>query len=205
MGDLVSKWVNRGHQRRAVYRALSFPRTGTQILKQASVTAPRITLQDVRRVLRTLRWMGGVRCLNPNEKTGRIYVGSGIDISKIGVDWEHYSAVARGRARSRVLLEIDQERFDLLPRPKTATGIKRALRNDYPMSLNLAIECLQELKRRGLVTIKAQTQRRECNVYELTDKGREIVEVLRRATKLPELCTEGEEITDLIVQESGGQ
>lgn len=202
MGDLVSEWVNRGHQRRAVYRALSYPRTGTQILKQASATAPRTTLQDVRRILRTLWRLGGVRCLNPNEKTGRIYFRSGVDISNIGVDWEHYSAVARGRARSRVLLEIDQERFDLLPKPKTASGIKRSLRYDYPMSLNLAIECLQDLKRRGLVGIKTQTLRRECKIYELTDEGRKIVEVLRRATKVPELCSDGGEINDLIVQDS---
>ena len=181
MGDLVSEWINRGKQRRAVYRALSYPRTGRQILLHARQIAPRITFQDVRHVLRDLERRGGVRCINPNVQTGRVYVQAEFDLSSIEVDWAVYASVARAKARSIVLLELGLDRFGLLHHPKTATGIKRRLRNEYPMSLNMTIEILQDLVSRGLVSVVDHLRKGDCKVYGLTEAGRGVVKVLNRA------------------------
>ncbi len=186
MGDLVSEWVERGKQRRAVFEALRVPRTGGQILRFALAITPKITFQDVRHILRKLGRLGGVVCLNPRERTGRIYVRSGIELGGFRVNWETYCCVARAKARASVLVEVGRQRIQLLKRPATATGIKNRLRQDYPMSLNLAIESLHDLKRRGLVDIIDRLPAGDRKVYGLTERGKLVVELLEKANSVPD-------------------
>ena len=186
MGDLVLNWVNKGNQRRAVYDALSLPRTGRQVLQASSRTAARMTLQDVRKIVRRLEDFGRVVCLNPEEQTGRIYQRRDAPSRFSEIDWKLYSRIARAKARAQILTEIGTDRIGLLPKLNTATGIKRSLRNRYPTSLNMTIDILAYLKEEGLVEIETWTPKRNCKVYRLTETGRKIVQVLKEASRQTE-------------------
>ena len=182
MGDLVQEWVNRGNQRQAVYSALTIPRTGGQLRHAASRNANRITLQDVRKIVRRLEAFGRVICLNPCAKTGRLYVRKDVDFAHGRMNWQLYSSVARAKVRTQVLLEVASNRTELLPRPKTATGIKLRLRDSHPTTLNMAIDTLGFLHRKGLVEIASLTPKRQCKVYALTSEGHSVVNLLNESS-----------------------
>ena len=61
-------WVVRGKQRKKVIKALGKPRIPTQIKEEAH-----LSLNNVSDVLRELRKKKIVKCLNPKDKTGRLY------------------------------------------------------------------------------------------------------------------------------------
>lgn len=62
-------WVVRGKQRRKIIRHIDGPDTPTDIAKKSGYS-----LNNTSRVLSDFRKKGLVRCLNPKEKTGRLYV-----------------------------------------------------------------------------------------------------------------------------------
>ena len=67
-------WVVRGSQRREIVRFIDGKRIPAQIYQEASKRNPKITLNSVSDVLHAFREKGIAKCLNPEEKKGRVYV-----------------------------------------------------------------------------------------------------------------------------------
>ena len=61
-------WVLRGKQRKKIIKALNKPKIPTQIKEET-----RLSLNNVSDVLRAFQKKKIARCLNPKEKTGRLY------------------------------------------------------------------------------------------------------------------------------------
>lgn len=61
-------WVKRGKQRREILVYIDGPDTPTDISKKSGYS-----LNHTSRVLNEFKKMGLVRCLNPKQKTGRLY------------------------------------------------------------------------------------------------------------------------------------
>lgn len=61
-------WVIRGSQRRKILEVLNKPKIPTQIKDETN-----LSLNNVSDVLRALKEKNLVKCVNPKEKTGRIY------------------------------------------------------------------------------------------------------------------------------------
>lgn len=61
-------WVVRGKQRKKIIKALDKPRIPTQIKEET-----KLSLNNVSDVLRSFQKKKIARCLNPKEKTGRLY------------------------------------------------------------------------------------------------------------------------------------
>ena len=66
-------WVVRGSQRKAVLMVMERMMTPTEIYGQAKKVNPNITLNNTSDVLREFKIHHIAECLNPNEKTGRLY------------------------------------------------------------------------------------------------------------------------------------
>ena len=66
--DIDYSWILRGKQRRKIVEALDKPKIPTQIKDDAN-----LSLNNVSDVLRSFREKKIVKCINPKEKTGRIY------------------------------------------------------------------------------------------------------------------------------------
>jgi len=61
-------WVIRGKQRRKIIKVLSKRKIPTQIKEET-----KLSLNNVSDILREFRKKKIVKCLNPKEKTGRLY------------------------------------------------------------------------------------------------------------------------------------
>ena len=61
-------WVVRGRQRRKVIKVMDKPKTPTQIKEET-----KLSLNNVSDVLREFRKKHIAKCLNPKQKTGRLY------------------------------------------------------------------------------------------------------------------------------------
>ncbi len=62
-------WIVRGKQRRGIIRHIDGPETPTDIAKKSGYS-----LNNTSRVLSEFKKKGLIKCLNPKEKTGRLYV-----------------------------------------------------------------------------------------------------------------------------------
>jgi DNA-binding MarR family transcriptional regulator len=61
-------WVIRGSQRRKVIIALGKPKIPTEIKREV-----KMSMTNVSKVLKEFKKKGLVRCLTPDERTGKIY------------------------------------------------------------------------------------------------------------------------------------
>ena len=61
-------WVIRGRQRKKIIKAMGKPKIPTQIKEETN-----LSLNNVSDVLREFRKKKIVKCLNPKDKTGRLY------------------------------------------------------------------------------------------------------------------------------------
>ena len=61
-------WVLRGKQRKKILKVMNHPKIPTQIKEEAE-----LSLNNVSDVLREFRKKKIATCLNPKEKTGRLY------------------------------------------------------------------------------------------------------------------------------------
>jgi len=61
-------WILRGKQRKKIMKILDKPKIPTQIKTDSG-----LSLNNVSDVLREFRKKGIAKCLNPKEKTGRLY------------------------------------------------------------------------------------------------------------------------------------
>lgn len=172
--------IIRGKQRRAVYDALDSARTGKQLLAMAKEVAPSITFQDLRHILRSFEGLGLVRCLNPQDQSGRIYIR--IDQAhRIAHDPALFAIcgqVGRGSIRMAVLSEIAREKLGE-GLEMTATGIRKNLRASYSISLNHILASLQFLHAQGLVQIEGHTRKRWSKIYSVTSKGQAVLNLLQ--------------------------
>lgn len=165
----------RGKQRIAVYNALKHPRTGKQILEIVREFAPSMTYQDLRHILRDFQQQGIAICMNPQCQTGRFYAlptAQEQDSSTEQIDAS--ASVARGKIRFAILTELGRERIGE-SKPMTATNIKKALRETYPMGLNHVIEGLLHLRKIKLIEVIDYTDKRDLKIYQITPFGREVL------------------------------
>ncbi len=162
----------RGKQRTAVYNALEMPISGRQILEKVRLTAPSMTYQDLRHILRNFEKHGIAVCLNPLNRTGRYYVrASALTETLIPHDQLQLCAlVGRAKTRLTLLKEIarQQPHSDT---PLTASEIKRQLRDRSPLSLNHVLSALKFLTEHHLVEIVGQTNQRNMKIYGITNLG----------------------------------
>ncbi len=66
-------WIVRGSQRKAVLKVMEKIMTPTDIYHHAKKHNPNITLNNTSDVLREFKIHSLAECLNPDEKTGRLY------------------------------------------------------------------------------------------------------------------------------------
>ncbi len=66
-------WVRRGKQRRAVLMVMERAMLPSEIKSKAKTINPKVSLNNTSDVLRSFSEKGLATCLNPKEKTGRLY------------------------------------------------------------------------------------------------------------------------------------
>lgn len=179
----------RGKQRIAVYHALTQPATGRKILESARQTAPSMTYQDLRHILRGFQRDGIVVCLNPDCQTGRFYALSESQQRGLQTEREVDLCAKVGRAKTRlaVLQEASKERF-FESHPLTATQVKRYMRETYPLGLNHVSAALKFLEEHQLVEIAGYTNKRDLKIYRITNRGKTILNHLTQNNPSP-VCT----------------
>jgi Fe2+ or Zn2+ uptake regulation protein len=166
----------RGKQRLAVYKALSKPATARRILSLTRQSAPSMSYQDLRHILRDFQKKEIVTCLNPDCQTGRIYrTNSGATETAIGSDLINIcSRIDRAKSRMAVLGEVARKRYSETA-PLTATQIKKLLREHYSMGLNHVLAALKFLEQHALVEVAGFTEKRELKIYRITGKGQAVL------------------------------
>ena len=120
-------------------------------------------------------------CLNPRHVTGKLDVltdwGRQVvakafketrpEVSR-DVDWRRYAQVVRAKVRKLMLLELAKRPETM---PKTATAIRKSLRDKHPVGLNPTIRALKDLERLGLVRQTAVGDRETRRTYTITKAG----------------------------------
>jgi len=66
-------WIVRGRQRIAVLKAMSKPKTPTQICKKSKEYNEKISLNNTSDVVRSFTEKGIAICLNKEDRVGRLY------------------------------------------------------------------------------------------------------------------------------------
>lgn len=184
-------WLTFGAQKRAIAKALCKPMLISEIHHHAKKEAPKLRLKHVRPVLQKLMTHGMVKCLTPNHESGAIYAltptGSkvaeqafGIEVLQIpeNTDWELYRRIVRGKTRSTILQEVGTLHLDGTT-GKTATQIRKNLRDTYPLGLNPVIDTLKFLWKSGLIQVAGRTQKRDLKLYSTTAKGEEFLNLMK--------------------------
>lgn len=180
-----TQWLKRGRQRVAVARVMRKPMTTTEICQAARPFAPRLQLRDVWHLMQEFQAHGLVTCLNPRHVTGKLYtltpVGRtavqytfGIEIRSLpqNINWRKYAQVVRAKTRRLVLLELARMPEAI---PKTASHVRKSLRDKHPMGLNPTIRALKDLERLGLVRSAPIGKLDRRKAYRLTSSGSSLV------------------------------
>jgi Fe2+ or Zn2+ uptake regulation protein len=175
-----SKWLKRGRQRSAVARILRKPMTTTQICQAARAFSPRIQLRDVWYLMKQFKDRGLVTCLNPHHSTGKLYALTQHGQASIkgvfaietctplgAVDWRKYAWLVRAKTRKLVFLEVARQSKI---QSRSATEIRKALRETHAIGLNPTLRALKELEKKGLVLAKTG-QDANRRLYCLTKTG----------------------------------
>jgi DNA-binding PadR family transcriptional regulator len=188
-----AKWLRRGRQRAAVVRVLRKPMTASEICRAAQPINPHLQLRDVWFIMGQLKQRGLAVCLNPKHTTGKVYAltekgrklaeqafGAPVARPARGLDWRKYAQVVRAKVRKLVLLELARLPAEAI---KTATAIRKRLRDRHPIGLNPTMRALKELERLGLVH-SAPVSERDCRKhYRLTKAGAAIARELQRCPR----------------------
>lgn len=156
-----------------------------EIWTQAKTVSSQIRLRDVWRILKHLKDRSVVQCLSPCEPIGKIYYytplgcrvfqeafGTPLNHTRSDMDWKSYSQVYRGKAR-RLLLKQMARPSVIDQKGKSASQIRKIMLEIHPMWLSHTVRTLKELKALKLVDTKEVGKSK--TLYELTDKGRELV------------------------------
>lgn len=168
----------KGKQRIAVFRALNTPATGRKILSVAKRSAPSMTYQDLRHILRDFQGKGIIACLNPEDQTGRIYTRNTARENPISRELAKTCArIDRAKTRLAVLKEVAKERY-FETEPLTATRIRKLMLPTHPLGLNHVLAALVFLEEHDLVEVVDHTDKRELKVYDVTNRGRTVLKQL---------------------------
>lgn len=179
----LQEWLSRGRQRRAVAAAFRGIVSGVQLWREAAKSAPRLQLRDVRAILREFEARDLSRCLNPTATSGRLFEPTTAGLNAFEplwavpapesvplsstVDLSLASYLSRARVRQAVFRKVLQEDFGG-GGPKSASEIKRALRDTCPLTLNQTSRALHELESADLIGATAPDDRRHRFVPTVT-------------------------------------
>ena len=161
--------------------------TSLEIVNAARPLSPRLQLRDVWHLMRQFEQEGLAACLNPQEKTGRLYhltdfgrevvrseLGIEIDPPAPDLDWTAYARIARAKARRSVLQELGQPRWDGTVGIAAAV-LRKRLTDKYPLGLNPTIRALQELCADSLGEVVGTTKKRKQKLYRITKLGEKVL------------------------------
>ena len=175
-----------GCQKRAVFKALTKPMCGTEILEKARAESPKTQLRDVRLILRHSQQRDITYCLNPHVRNGRLHYFTkkgchcmrdvfGVTPAPIHteMDWDLYSWVVRASVRKAIVTELGKRKSEF-QESWTASRLRRTLSKSYPIGLNPTIDGLAELEHHGVIECCGITRKRNRRCFELTKKGLQI-------------------------------
>ncbi|NDV63365.1 hypothetical protein G0Q06_12945 [Puniceicoccales bacterium CK1056] len=144
---------------------------------------PKVQLRDLWRLLNTFLEKGLLEELYSSSTIGRVvyWTEEGevyrrflnapvVDFPQ--VNWETYSYLLRGKTRFHVFGRF-VNLFSLHPTGVSATQVKKAMREHYPLSLNAVIRSLKELRLRGLLTVQGSGTKSTQPVFGLTPDGKQ--------------------------------
>lgn len=180
------EWLKRGKQKSAVVRVLNSPMTVTEIRDACGPIAPCIQLRDIWLIIRKLVARDLVACLTPGQLTGKIYTltklgramagktfGTSAEAPDRDVDWKLYSYVVRAKARKAVFVEVCAQGI-VDNNGKTASAIKKALRERCPMTLDAVRRAIKELLGASLICEAGRAPARNLRLLEPTDTGQRL-------------------------------
>ncbi len=192
VSEELTNWLRVGKQKSAVITSLYKPLTSVEVCTRVRKSNPSIFPQDVSAWFTRFCEKNLLYCLNPEDKTGRLYFVTdlgrkiveesfGIVISPLRTDviWEQYVTIVRAKRRRAVLLEIAEMEF-AGHKEIIAMRIKQRLRKKHPVCLNAAIRAVKDLKKLCLIRQVAETKKRGLSIYGLTSEGKLIAEELLR-------------------------
>ena len=175
-----------GCQKRAVFKALTKPMCGMEILEKAKIEAPRIQLRDVRLIMRHSQERQITFCLNPHVRNGKLsyFTKKGCrcmrDVFQIApapiqkeMDWDLYSWVVRASVRKAIVMELGKQNTQSHQR-WTASNLRRVISKSYPIGLNPTIDGLAELEHNGVVECIGITKKRNQRCFGLSKNGIQI-------------------------------
>jgi DNA-binding HxlR family transcriptional regulator len=186
-----ANWI-KGKQRLAVLNAIRGSTTGRQIMDSAKREAPKLSFADLRRILRSYENSGYVRCINPEQQTGRIYslTPKGLAAAsmqfedfeyafpKNNTDWFSYASIARSKSQ-RAILETFHNSLRGHDR-RTPTQIRKELISSHPISMSFLIGAIRRMETLGLIIRKkSKSSDDRLAFYSITPKGRIILELFR--------------------------
>ena len=187
-----SRWLGWGNQKQAVLQVIIKPMTPTEILREAKQINPRISFGDTSAIIRELEKRGILKCLTPEQITGRIYFLTNygrrlvwkifqlkLDAEEPDFDWHKYSRVLAGKIRRYFLVEIYNNR-GFYDDGMNLAVIRRRIGKIYPVTLSQAFCTMQDLLKDGLVEVAGFTKKRSSKLYKLTSEGIKICEYLLR-------------------------
>ena len=185
-----SRWLGRGSQKQAILQVIVRPMTPTEILREARRINPKISFGDASAIIRELGKRGILKCLTPEQLTGRIYFLTNygrrlvwnifnleIDAEEQDFDWYKYSRVLAGKTRKNLLSEIYNNR-GFYEDGMTLALIRSKIGKLYPVTLSQAFCTIQALLNDGLVDVAGFTKKRNSKLYMLTSEGIKICEYL---------------------------
>lgn len=176
----------RGERKRAVFLTLALPRTPKQVLDQVSQQFPKMTLFDLRRILRDFEKKHLIRALTPSRTNGCVYIRDDLSanlpfpIEAI----ELYSKIVRASIRQKILLTVVRYApvFRHPEKPLTATQVRKELRDSYPMCLSHVAGALNFLHQHQLVEVIDYTEKRDLKIYGATELGKQFCQLLDRVS-----------------------
>lgn len=187
-----NRWLGWGSQKQAILQVIVRPMTPTEILHEARQINPRISFGDSSAIIRELEKREILKCLAPEQITGRIYFLTNygrrlvwkifklkIDAEEPDFDWYKYSRVLAGKTRKNLLVELYNNR-GFYDDGMNLAVIRRRIGKIYPVTLSQAFCTVQDLLKDGLVEVASFTKKRNSKLYKLTSEGIKICEYLLR-------------------------
>jgi len=187
----LGKWLRRGRQRAAIAQVLRKPMTASEICQAARHINPHVQLRDLWLIMAQLAERKLAVRLTPRRTNGRLYCLSKLgravvaqefgvrhDPTPQGIDWRRYSWVARAGIR-RVTLDGLAKLIERTHEPQTATALRKFLRHDRPVGLNIVIHALRDLLEQHLI-VRCGENEQGRRLHKLSPLGQRIVSQLRR-------------------------
>lgn len=186
-GDLL-EWLKRSRRRRAVIKVMTKPKMPCEIHEQALNGV--VSLSNTSEIVRALVEESLVICINPKEKTGRLYGLTKTGKVARGKIFPHepsyqsipreilrdYTYVVRGKHRRAVIKVMSDRRTP----SEIHKNVIRSSENIPPdsinyvkLSLNSTSDTLRGFRKKG-IAICINKEKRVGRLYELTTKGKAI-------------------------------